>query len=105
MNLGNQLTPTKVKDIPTLKWDAEEGAYYTVMMVDPDAPSRANPIFEFRHWLVMNVPGTEIEKGDAITEYVGSGPPKRSGLHRYVFLVFKQPDGKISQKEPFTSKR
>ena len=25
-----------------------------------------------------------------MSEYVGAGPPKNTGLHRYVFLVFKQ---------------
>lgn len=33
VNLGNELTPTEVKDIPFLKWKSEEGKYYTVLMV------------------------------------------------------------------------
>lgn len=36
MDLGNVLTPTQVKDVPTIKWDAEEGALYTLCMTDPD---------------------------------------------------------------------
>lgn len=33
VNLGNELTPTEVKDIPFLKWKSEEGKFYTVLMV------------------------------------------------------------------------
>lgn len=32
-----------------------------------------------------------MSKGDVLSEYVGSGPPKDTGLHRYVFLLYKQP--------------
>ena len=49
---------------------------------------------EFKHWLVVNVPGSNIAEGDTLTAYVGSGAPKGTGLHRYVLLVYKQ-DGVI----------
>lgn len=53
VNLGNILTPTQVKDVPSLKWNYEENTLYTIFMVDPDAPSRKNSTFkEVRHWLV-----------------------------------------------------
>ena len=44
-NMGEELTPTQVKDRPKLDWEAEDDAYYTVLMTDPDAPSRKNPKF------------------------------------------------------------
>lgn len=34
-----------------------------------------------------------------MSDYVGSGPPEKTGLHRYVFLVYKQP-GKLTFDEP-----
>lgn len=34
-----------------------------------------------------------------MSDYVGSGPPKDTGLHRYVFLLYKQP-GKLIFNEP-----
>lgn len=92
VSLGNELTPTKVKDMPKITWQAEPNALYLLCMTDPDAPSRQNPKFrEWHHWLVGNIPGNEIEKGEVLSEYVGSGPPKDTGLHRYVFLLYKQP--------------
>ncbi|XP_063699890.1 protein D3-like [Culicoides brevitarsis] len=92
VNLGNELTPTQVKDIPFLKWETTDDALYTVLMTDPDAPSRANATFrEVRHWLVVNIPQNDVKDGDHLFEFIGSGPPQGTGLHRYVFLVFRQP--------------
>jgi len=33
-----------------------------------------------------------------MSQYVGAGPPKDTGLHRYVFLIYKQP-GKLTCDE------
>lgn len=96
MELGNILTPTQVQKQPQIEWQADANSFYTLIMTDPDAPSRTEPKFrEFRHWTVVNIPGNHIEEGDVLSAYVGSGPPKGTGLHRYVFLVYKQP-GKLS---------
>ena len=49
-------------------------------VVDPDAPSRANPkAGEWHHWLVVNIPGGDVSKGEEKTQYFGSGPPKGTG--------------------------
>lgn len=34
-SLGNVLTPTQVKDQPTVEWDAEPNAFYTLCLTDP----------------------------------------------------------------------
>ncbi|XP_039270939.2 phosphatidylethanolamine-binding protein homolog F40A3.3-like [Styela clava] len=65
-------------------------------MTDPDAPSRDEPKFrEWYHWGVINIPGNDVSKGEEIAAYVGAGPPKGTGKHRYVILVFKQ-SGKVN---------
>ncbi|XP_017777132.1 PREDICTED: phosphatidylethanolamine-binding protein homolog F40A3.3-like isoform X2 [Nicrophorus vespilloides] len=100
VNLGNELTPTQVKDIPNVKWTADNNAFYTLCMTDPDAPSRKEPTYrEWHHWLVGNIPGADISKGDTLSQYIGSGPPEGTGLHRYVFLVYKQAE-KLNFDEP-----
>mmetsp|Transcript_24009 Transcript_24009/g.33660 ORF Transcript_24009/g.33660 Transcript_24009/m.33660 type:complete len:119 (+) Transcript_24009:216-572(+) len=43
-----------------------------------------------RHWVVVNIPGSDVSKGDVASSYVGAGPPKGTGHHRYVFLLYKQ---------------
>ncbi|GJQ70400.1 hypothetical protein Trydic_g22829 [Trypoxylus dichotomus] len=103
VNFGEELTPTQVKDPPTVNWTATQNAYYTLAMVDPDAPSRENPIFrEVNHWLIGNILGSDLESGEVITGYMGSGPPKGTGLHRYIFLVFQQNE-KLDFDEPRTN--
>lgn len=83
---GNELTPTQVKEAPILLlWPSEPQSLYTLMMVDPDASNR-----DFLHWLVINIPGSDLAKGESYSAYIGAGPPKDSGLHRYIFLVYKQ---------------
>lgn len=75
------------------------------IITDPDAPSRHDPKFrEWHHWLVVNIPGCDITKGEVKLEYVGSGPPKGTKLHRYVFLAYKQP-GKISYTDQVVCSR
>ncbi|XKL61067.1 hypothetical protein PGB90_008124 [Kerria lacca] len=105
VNLGNELTPTQVKDKPSVKFNSNPDSFYTLCMTDPDAPSRKSPKFrEWHHWLVGNIPGSEIEKGETLSEYIGSGPPPDTGLHRYVFLVYQQP-GKLTFTEPRLTNR
>ncbi|XP_016772190.1 protein D2 isoform X1 [Apis mellifera] len=99
VDIGKVLTPTQVKDKPNVTWNGDANTYYTLCMTDPDAPSRKNPKFrEWHHWLIGNIPGSEIAKGDVLSDYIGSGPPKDTGLHRYVFLLYKQP-GKLTFDE------
>ena len=58
-----------------------------IFPTDPDAPSRKDPKYrEWRHWLVVNIPGGDVSKGEVCAEYVGAGPPKGTGLHRYIVL-------------------
>lgn len=84
--------------IPTIKYaDAKEKSYYTLVMVDPDAPSHSAPAFrEWRHWVVGNIPGKKLIhgfSGDAstVTSYSGPMPPEGSGYHRYYFKLYEQP--------------
>lgn len=93
------MTPTQVKDEPSVSWDADASTFYTLCMTDPDAPSRKEPTFrEWHHWLVGNIPGSDVKKGEVLSAYIGSGPPQGTGLHRYVFLVYKQ-NGKLTFDE------
>lgn len=101
---GNELTPTQVKEKPTLNWTSKDDEFYTLIMTDPYAPSRKEPVSrEWHHWLVVNIPGGHVDMGQVLSDYVGSGPPQGTGLHRYVFLLYKQ-NGKITPTETVLSK-
>jgi len=101
------LTPTQVQHKPKflIHTQNKTAKYFTMCMVDPDAPSRSNPInAQWLHWLVINIPNKDGEgnasKGEEVVGYVGAGPPKDTGLHRYIFCVFAH-DHKL-QVEPST---
>lgn len=87
VNEGNELTPTQVKDIPTVDFAADNNSFYTLCMTDPDAPSRENPTYrEWHHWLVGNIPGKDVAKGEILSAYVGSGPPPGEKLPCYAIF-------------------
>ena len=71
-------------------------------MTDPDVPNRKEPTLgQVKHWLVINIPGIDLNEGQTLAAYRGSAPPEGSGLHRYIFLVYKQP-GYIIHSETHT---
>lgn len=88
---GNTGTPTLMSAEPSVSWRANNETYYTLIMVDPDAPSHANATYRnMLHWLVVNIPGNNVTQGETITKYKGPGPSKDSEFHRYVLLTYKQ---------------
>ncbi|XP_078039770.1 protein D2 [Augochlora pura] len=105
VELGNELTPSDTQQIPQIHYKHEGGVLYTLVMTDPDAPTRKGYNREFRHWLVGNIPEENVAKGEVLAEYVGPAPPKGTGKHRYVFLVYKQNQGSITFDERRLSNR
>jgi len=99
---GNVLTPTQVKAQPSFAWEADPSKFYLLCMTDPDnvpVEKRGTPGSQWHHFLVGNIQGSDISTGEVLSEYIGSGPPEGTGLHRYVFLVFEQP-GKLTFDAP-----
>jgi len=93
-NTGKENTPTQVRYQPlSIVWpDMESDHYYTIIMIDPDMPSRSTPIeqkTQVLHWLMVNIPGAGVG-GRQLAPYIGSGPPPGTGIHRYTFLVFDE---------------
>ncbi|XP_033272073.1 phosphatidylethanolamine-binding protein 1-like [Orcinus orca] len=105
--LGKVLTTTQVKNWPTsIAWDGlHPGKLYILVLTDPDAPSRKDPKYrEWHHFLVVNMKGNDISSGTVLSDYVGSGPPKGTGLHYYIWLVYEQ-DRPLKCDEPILSNR
>lgn len=77
---------------------------FTIILTDPDAPSKRNPKWsEMCHWIVtlstpiksptVSVsfelpPYMERDHPIEIMPYKAPGPPPKTGYHRYVFLLF-----------------
>ncbi|CAO1342353.1 unnamed protein product [Diamesa serratosioi] len=99
IDLGNTFTALQVRNRPTVSWkNAKPNELYTLVMTDPGAIKGRNPNDkEWHHWIVGNIPGNDVDKGDILTSFLPSGPPKDSGSHRYVFLLYKQ-SGKLDFK-------
>jgi len=95
MNTGKTNTPTQVRFQPlSMFWsDMKADRYYTIIMIDPDMPSRWTPIgqkTQVLHWLMVNIPAVLPLAGRQLAPYIGSGPPPSTGIHRYAFLVFDE---------------
>lgn len=107
VKLGNTLSPNNTQDRPHIQVTPEpehEGAKYTLVMTDPDAPSREDPKWsEFCHWISSDIELPSVEsiaaaqsfeasaaKGKKeVVEYMGPAPPEKTGKHRYVFLLYR----------------
>ena len=103
--LGKVLMPTQVKNWPTnIAWDGlDPSELYTLVLTDLDAPGRKDPKYgEWHHFLVVNMKDSDIGSGTVLSDYLGSGPPKGTGLHCYVWLVYEQ-DGLLKCDEPILS--
>lgn len=88
---GCILTPEEVKLAPSMRWMSNPNKFYTLIMIDPDAPTRTAPTLgQYLHWLVGNIPGCDVVYGDQLAAYIGSRPPPQTDYHRYVFVVYKQ---------------
>jgi hypothetical protein len=90
--IGKELPLGAVLSIPAVTYTPTPDTFYTLVMVDPDAPSRADAEGEYRHWVVANIPGAEINKGEVLQDWAPPSPPSGSGLHRYVFILYEQPE-------------
>ena len=79
--------------------EGNESKKYTLIMTDPDAPDRAEHAFrEFVHYVISDLTAESLAAGGTldgttVLDYLGVGAPCKSKLHRYVFLLFEQPEG------------
>ncbi|KAF8599416.1 PEBP-like protein [Ceratobasidium sp. AG-I] len=90
--------------VPQFSVEGATNRSYVVVIVDPDAPSRANPtVSQIRHLLAANFTVSDVRSNfvprslllqnstAAINNYIPPTPPAGSGAHRYVALLYVQP--------------
>ena len=108
---------------PTVKWEADPNALYTLIIEDNDIPFF--PV-KFAHWLVTNIPGNNVAAGDILAAWVptfdielneaGDGldttlAEDGGRTHRFLVLVYKQegiidvPKGQSECKEDLLATR
>ncbi|GAA0185195.1 hypothetical protein Leryth_020805 [Lithospermum erythrorhizon] len=91
VNNGCDLKPSQVVNQPRVEIGGDDlRTFYTLIMVDPDAPSPSDPhLKEYLHWLVTDIPGTTgVEFGHEIVCY--ESPRPSTGIHRFIFILFRQ---------------
>ncbi|CAL9085621.1 unnamed protein product [Musa textilis] len=88
---GREFKPSQVANQPKVEVGGHDlRTFYTLVMVDPDAPSPSNPTLrEYLHWLVTDIPATTGSNFGHETMCYESPRPS-SGIHRLVFVLFRQ---------------
>ena len=79
---GAFLTPLETRFEPMVEYRANPGTLYTLIMHDPDAVGG-----NLLHWVTVNIHGN---KSDKLLQYKGPAPPKGTGTHRYILLLYEQ---------------
>ena len=81
---GELLPIDRTKNKPNLIFSKNRNDFYTIIMVDPDAPYPEKPIYKYYlHWIIIN-------NNNEFAEYHPPSPPNDSKPHRYFFFLFKQ---------------
>ncbi|XP_019193339.1 PREDICTED: protein HEADING DATE 3A-like [Ipomoea nil] len=91
INNGCELRPSHIVSPPRVEIGGDDfRTFYTLVMVDPDAPSPSNPnLREYLHWLVTDIPATTgANFGNEVVCY--ESPRPSMGIHRFVFVLFRQ---------------
>ncbi|GJY12906.1 CEN-like protein 2 [Tanacetum coccineum] len=88
---GHERLPSSVTSKPRV--DVHGGdlrSFFTLIMTYPDTPGPSDPYLkEHLHWMVTDIPGTtDSSFGNEVVSY--DIPRPNIGIHRYVFLLFKQ---------------
>ncbi|XP_060583632.1 large ribosomal subunit protein mL38-like [Ruditapes philippinarum] len=85
---GNKFPPEEVSQQPHFEFKAEPGKFYTLCMTAPDS-HLTNNHQEYLHWMVCNIPGESVDKGETICNYLPIFPVHGTGHHRYVFILYQ----------------
>ncbi|XAR68390.1 hypothetical protein NMG60_11003491 [Bertholletia excelsa] len=95
---GCNIKPSIAFEPPSISITGNSHDLYTLVMTDPDAPSPSEPSMrELVHWIVANIPGgSNPTQGNEILPYMPPHP--RMGIHRYIFVLFKQ-KGRIGVRQ------
>lgn len=86
---GNTMTPSEVVSAPVVEYDGDPDTLYTLALTAPDSHLQDNKA-EYLHWLIGNIPGDEVSKGEQLCSYLLPFPARGTGFHRYVFVLYQQ---------------
>ena len=109
--LHNQIPLAATLSLPSVSLTLPNpSAYHTVLITDPDVPSRSDPhLGERRYLCVANIPGEalaagDLTKGEWLQDWEAPSPEPGSGLHRFVLVVYEQPGAEKIEMSVFDSR-
>ncbi|ONK57422.1 uncharacterized protein A4U43_C09F360 [Asparagus officinalis] len=88
---GHEFFPSAVVAKPRVEVQGGDmRSFFTLVMTDPDVPGPSDPYLrEHLHWIVTDIPGTtDASFGREVVAY--ESPRPNIGIHRFVFVLFKQ---------------
>ncbi|KAI8037367.1 hypothetical protein M5D96_009500 [Drosophila gunungcola] len=83
---GVTIVINDVVNQPIVRYKADPERFYTLMVLDLDVP----PDSEWLIWLVGNIPGCDVNRGQTLAAYDNRRSMDSRNIHRIVFLAFKQ---------------
>lgn len=95
---GNRLKSFDAKNAPEVTFDhtfsispenEKKDSLWTLVLTNPDGHFKEENK-EYVHWMIGNIPNGDISKGDLIVPYLQPFPPKGTGYHRHIFVLYKQ---------------
>lgn len=86
---GNVIKPKEAHTKPEVIYEANDDALFTLVMTSLDG-SMINSENEICHWFIGNIPGSKINEGEQLINYLKPLPIKGIGYCRYVFVLYKQ---------------
>lgn len=86
---GNVIKPNEASNAPNIKYDAEDGSLWTLIMTTPDG-NFTSADNEYCHWFIGNIPGNRVKEGEELVDYLRPIAPYGIGYCRYIFVLYKQ---------------
>ncbi|CAH1962087.1 unnamed protein product [Acanthoscelides obtectus] len=86
---GNTIKPNEAKGAPKISYDCDKDSLWTLVLTNPDGHFTEKDK-EYVHWFIGNIPGNNVEQGETIVQYLQPFPPKGTGYHRHIFILYKQ---------------
>ncbi|KAI0989606.1 hypothetical protein GJ496_007015 [Pomphorhynchus laevis] len=90
---GLLLSKEETQIAPRIELCIHPSRLYTLIMIDPDAPSPENP--KLGPWLHLYRYNISIANPGGIDAFSYSGPAPPQGTHHYVFILFRQRNGPV----------
>ncbi|KAG7167955.1 39S ribosomal protein L38-like, partial [Homarus americanus] len=86
---GNTIKPGEAAREPSVQFRSEPGDLWTLILSNPDGNLLDNEA-ECLHWFIGNIQGNDLTSGDVVCNYLQPFPPRGTGYHRLVFVLYKQ---------------